>query len=254
MISIVTIVKNEEDIIESFLNNIKWIDEIVIVDNKSSDQTVTKALKYTKKIYSSNKKNLGKLKNYCLSKSSGNWILLLDTDERITDKLQNEIRKVFQNRVSYDGFKIKYENYIFNHRLKCRAQKYSKIRLFKKSMGFVTPNPVHEEVQVKGKIGELKGEIEHYSFRTPKQIIRKFTRYAMLETPLFWQKGERGNLKRFTLYPLHMFWSIFIKDQGYKDHIWGFLLAGFFMYYEFARSVFLFLYKINPKLFKEWEK
>ena len=134
---------------------------------------------------------------------------------------------------------IPYRNYFLGHGMKASYLKYSKTRFFKKDFVFVTSVPIHEEVYSKFKKGYLKGNILHYSFRSVGQTLRKFTYYASVEAPLLFRKGERTNLKKLTLYPLHMFWSLFIKEKGYRDGIWGFGLAMCFMYYEFAKYIML---------------
>ena len=76
-LSIVTIAKNEESHIGKFLESVKWVDEIIIVDNGSNDKTIELAKKYTNKVFSSKGTNLGPLKQLALSKTTGNWILII---------------------------------------------------------------------------------------------------------------------------------------------------------------------------------
>lgn len=239
-LSVVSVIQNEEKQIEDFLNNIKWVNELVLVDNLSTDNTVSKARKFTTKIYSNAETNLGLLKRFALKMASGDWILLLDADERISKKLKREIISVLRTGTKYDAFSIPYQNHFLGHRLTSKGQQYSKVRLFRKSAGSVLAEPVHEEVVIKGKIGNLSSYIFHYSFRTIYQTLRKFTDYARVESTMFIKRGVNVHLKQLLLYPLHMFWSIFVEGEGWKDGVWGFGVAVCFAYYEFARYYFLF--------------
>lgn len=240
-LSIVTIVKNEEKQLVEFVNSIGWVDEVVIVANNSRDQIVSIARQFTDKVFVNNDTNLGVLKRFGISKATGDWILVLDTDERVSDELRSEIKTIIAKGTEFDGFNIPYQNHFLGHRLSAKAQRYSKTRLFRAGKGTVLPDPVHEEMRVEGTIGSLKGKILHYSFRSIPQVMRKFTHYAQVEAPLFYKKGQRTGFKKLTLYPLHMFWSIFVEGEGWRDGVWGFGLAICFVYYEFTRYFFLLL-------------
>ena len=150
-------------------------------------------------------------------------------------------------KTKYDAFKIPYVNHFLSHALKSKAQQYTKVRLFRKGTGTISSEPIHEEVVVTGKIGELTGTILHYSFQSLPQVIAKFTEYAKREVPVLAKKNQRVQFKHFTLYPIHMFWSIFIEDQGYTDGIWGFGLAVCFAFYEFMRYWYLFVFQLKTK-------
>ena len=239
-ISVVTIAKNEGRNIAAFLQTVLgWVDEIIIIDNNSTDQTAHIANQYKAKVFKNKSTHLGKLKNYALSKATKDWILLLDVDEHVSIQLHKEIQIVLRGKTEFDGFLIPYQNHFLGHSLKV-LEHYKKVRLFRKEKGYSTDVAVHEEVVVSGKVGELRGALFHYSYRSIPHIIKKFTHYAHIEARLFYNQGKKTEIKNLTLYPLHMFWSIFIKDKGYKDGIWGLGLALCFSYYEFMRYFFLF--------------
>lgn len=240
-LSLVAIVKNEEKQISSFIENVRWSDEIIIIDNNSVDNTYFLANNFTNKVYRSAEKNIGKIKTFALSKASGKWILFLDADERVSGVLKEEILSLVKGNSAMSGYKINYINHFLGHKLNSKAQQYGKVRLFKKNCGSISQNQVHEEIEIEGEVGELKGKIYHYSFRSIGQTLRKFTYYAKSEAPVLFEKGERVTLKKLTMYPAHMFWAIFFKDEGWKDGIWGFGLAICFTYYEFARYFYLLL-------------
>ncbi len=244
-LSAVFITNNSEETLEQSLRSVSFADEIVICDNYSKDRTHAIAKKYNAKIYKHNFQGFGSQKNFALSKARGSWVLLLDSDEVLSAELQLEIEQIILENPSLDGFTISYQNYFLGHPLTCKAQRYAKVRLFRKGRGWVVDIPIHEEVRVEGKLGRFKNKILHYSFRSIPQTLSKFTYYARIEAPLLWKKGERATLKKLTMYPLHMFWSIFVEDEGYKDGLWGFGLAVCFAYYEFARYFYLLLKQID---------
>jgi len=177
--------------------------------------------------------NIGIRKLNLVSSAKGEWILLLDTDEVVSPELSKEIREVIKITPSrIHGYEIYYQNYVFGSPVYYGGEKYGKVRLFRRKYGTVTQVPIHEEVIVKGKIGKLKNVLHHYSYRSPWQVITKFTRYAWLLAAEKQQIGEQLTLSKLFFYGLHMFWARCIEDEGWKDGWRGVVLAFLFGYME----------------------
>src|SRR3989344_5797566 len=106
---------NEERKIEDCLKSVSFADEIIFVDNSSTDQTLKIAKKYTLKVFTrENNLMLNVNKNFGFSKASEEWILSLDADERITDELKKEIKSIIKNnKKDVNGFWIPRKNKIF---------------------------------------------------------------------------------------------------------------------------------------------
>ena len=115
MLSVVTVVWNEEKNLPKMLDSVRNLaDEIVVViDDDSSDNTKEIAQKYTKKVYT--QKHVGivePLRNYAIGKATGDWILLLDADEIVTQELETRIQEIVKNN-SCDYVLIPRKNIIF---------------------------------------------------------------------------------------------------------------------------------------------
>ena len=96
-LSVVIIAKNEESRIKGCLESVHgWADDIVVVDDDSTDDTRSIALKYTDKIFTRHLELEGKQRNFGATKVKNDWILLLDCDERLTDELKNEIARTLK--------------------------------------------------------------------------------------------------------------------------------------------------------------
>ncbi len=233
-LSVVMITKNAAEVIEDALKSVKGLwDELLVDDDKSTDGTRETIEQYGGKIFSLKNKNLGERKQWLVDKVKGDWILLLDSDERVSQELYKEIKKI-QKKTPKNivGYRIPYQNYVFGEPVYWGGEQYSKVRLFRKSKAIITPLSLHEEVMVKGDVGTLHGVIHHYSFRTPSQLFGKFTQYARIAAYEKYKKKEHLNLSKLFLYGPHMFWARFIKDKGYKDGWRGFILAFAFAYME----------------------
>lgn len=198
--------------------------------------------KYLARVYLSNSTNLGTRKQFLIEEAKGEWILILDTDETVSSELQAEIQEILDNpkkSSGVNGYRIPYQNYVFGKPVHHGGERYSKVRLFRRGKGRVSQVPLHEEVEVEGKIVNLKGVIHHHSYRNPIQLLVKFTKYAWTASREKKKTGETITLKKLFLYGPHMFWARFVKDEGYKDGLYGFILAKAFGYMETMTYWFL---------------
>ena len=105
-VSVIVITYNEEKNIYDCLNSVKWADEIVVVDSKSTDKTVDIAKSFTDKVYEKEWEGYAENKNFALSKTTSEWILWLDADERVTNDLAQEIIKTINTDSDIDGYEL----------------------------------------------------------------------------------------------------------------------------------------------------
>lgn len=236
------ITKNAEELLGRSLASTKPVaDEVVIVDDGSTDQTLSVAKQYGARIYTHYEPDLGKQKAYALSRARGEWALVLDADELLSPQLQKEIKTLMgKRRDENNGYCIPYQNHFLGKPLRYGGENYAMVRLVKKSYATFFPSLVHERLTVKGnKIGKLRGKIYHYSYRSLGQVFRKFTDYALREAREKKKKGIKTNLLHVFTYPVHMFWSRFITDRGYKDGLYRIPLDLGFAYMEFVTHWYL---------------
>ncbi|MEI8345577.1 MAG: glycosyltransferase family 2 protein, partial [Candidatus Omnitrophota bacterium] len=112
-LSIVIITKNEAARIEECLKSVAdWADEIVLVDDQSTDQTVAIAKKFTDRVYERRMDIEGKHRNYAYSLASNEWVLSLDADERVTPELRQEISVLLEKGPDCNGYAIPRRNFI----------------------------------------------------------------------------------------------------------------------------------------------
>lgn len=246
-LSLLIITKNAEDLINDAFNSVReLVDEIIVIDNYSTDNTIKIAEKYGAKIFFKKGDDLGKLRKFGLNKVSNDWILVLDSDERLSTKLKKEIKSLFKNKdkklMKYNGFLIPFQNHFLGYPLNYGGENYKKLILFNKKYIRIKPALVHEKFELrKGKLGELKNKVLHYSYRSLFQMYKKFTNYAIREAKQKIKSGEKSDFKKIFLYPIHMFWARFIKDKGYKDGLFRIPLDLGFAYMEFLTYFLIFL-------------
>lgn len=244
-LSVLIITKNADELLRKCLNSVKNLaDEIVVVDDYSKDKTIEIAKEFKAKIYKNHEKDLGKQRAYELSKVSREWVLVLDSDEIVSIQLKEEIVQLLNCSIAKPGFHIPFQNHFLGRQVNYGGENYKMLRLFRKDSVTIEPALVHESFKLKkGKAGELKNKIIHYSYRSLFQIFTKFTEYAIREAKQKAIKGEKTSLQKIFLYPLHMFWARFIKDKGYKDGMFRIPLDLGFTYMEWLTYMLLLFYR-----------
>lgn len=184
MLSVVVIAKNEEELIKGCLESIKWADEIILVDSKSSDKTVEIARKYTDKIFTVDDERFDVRRSRGIQEAKGDWVLYIDPDERVLWPLREEIKGLIKDH-RYSAFALSRRNIIFG-----KEQKYSAfwpdwmIRLLKKEDFMTWVGEVHEYATFKGKLGYSKNSLLHLTHRNLDQIVLKSLAWSNIDARL----------------------------------------------------------------------
>jgi glycosyltransferase involved in cell wall biosynthesis len=233
-VSVVVITKNEQDRIRECLESIYgWVDEIIIVDDESSDDTVKIVKEFTDKIFTRKMDIEGRHRNWAYAKAKNEWVLSLDADERVSKELKDEIREVLSKNSEYSGFSIPRRNYIADYWIRYGGLYPSgQLRLFKKDKFRYEEVEVHPRVFLDGETGHLKSDIIHYSWKDFGDFLSKLngqtTRAAQK-----WINTERkmsfGNALWRTS---DRFWRTLIRKKAYKDGFIGFMVAYFASLYQ----------------------
>lgn len=234
-ISVVISAFNEEEMITDCLEGAKIIaSEIIFVDNTSSDKTVEIAKKYTKKVFirPNDPVMLNRNKNFGFTKATGDWIISLDADERITGELAREIKRVVKEEI-YNGFEIPRKNIIFGKWIEHSIwwPDYN-LRLFRRGRGKFPLKHVHEKLAVSGGVDKLENPLIHYNYQTVSQFIRKLDRtYTESETENFIASGRVLNWYDAIRWPAGDFVKTFFFQKGYRDGLHGLVLSFFQAFY-----------------------
>ena len=112
-VTVVVITKNEERNIETCLKSVVgWADEIIVVDDESSDNTVKLAQGFNAKVFHRKMDIEGRHRNWAYTQAKNEWILSLDADEALTDELKQEVDATLSNSPAFNGYSIPRRNYI----------------------------------------------------------------------------------------------------------------------------------------------
>lgn len=218
MISAVVIAKNEEEMIADCLSSLKFCDEIVLVDDGSTDDTVKIASKFTNKIFENTRGSIGyveAVRKFAVSKASGEWVLIIDADERVSTELAKDILSNITSAGELKAFKIIRRNYYLGKNL--WPQEDILLRLFRKSEIENWDWKLHTSPEVKGEVGELKGYLDHYTHRNLSQMLDKTIEWSKEEAKLRYEAGHpKMNLLRFARPVISSFFNSYVKQKGYR--------------------------------------
>ncbi len=232
-ISVCLATYNEEKNIKDCLESVKWADEIIVVDGTSSDKTVEIAKKYTDKIIIRENPLMFHLnKQKAFETATGDWILYLDADERVTPKLRQEILRAINqqstiNNQQLAGFWIPRKNIIFGKWIKHSLwHPDHQLRLFRRGKAYLPCKSVHEQPKLTGKAGYLKNPLIHHNYQTIAQYVKRLNDlYTENDVRIILVKKKKISWFDAIRFPVQDFCSNFFARQGYKDGLHGLVLS-----------------------------
>jgi glycosyltransferase involved in cell wall biosynthesis len=242
-ISVVISAYNEEKNLPDCLASVKFADEIIVVNNSSTDRTEEIAKKYTHHIITQKNDPLkiDLQKNTGFAKTSGEWILSIDADERIPEELAEEIKRVLGDNPPENGFEIPRKNIIFGKWIQHSIwwPDYQ-LRLFRKDTGKFEKTSVHKALIVRGDIGKLSEPMVHINYTTVSQYVQKMdTIYTENEAEELLKSGKKVRPLDAISMPAHDFLKTFFLQKGYLDGLHGLvlsLLQAFYALLVFAKA------------------
>ena len=234
-LSAVISVFNGEKVIDDCLKSVVFADEIIVINNSSIDKTEDVVRKYTDKIFTRpNNPMLNINKNFGFSKATGEWILCLDADERVTPELQREMLSTINNQQStISGFWIPRKNIIFGKWIEHTGwYPDHQLRVFRNGKGKFPEKHVHEMVKVSGETSHLKNNLLHYNYTTVSQFLNKLNIYVANEAEQLVKNGYEFKWQDSIRFPVKEFLSRFFAREGYKDGLHGLVLSMLMAFYH----------------------
>lgn len=230
-ISAVIIARNEEDKIAKCLESVKWMDEIIFIDQSSSDKTVEIAKKYTEKIFITSPKEIcNPDREFGISKASNNWIFLLEADEIISTNLKDEILSIINSSNSADIYLVPVLTFFIGKPIKTCGWYPAYIpRLFKKG-AIKFQSEIHTNgIFLSKNIKHLRNDLLHYSYNSINDWIMKMKRYTQVTAEEYIKNQKKPSLsndiKELLIKPLYFFVLKYFFLKGYKDGWRGFFIS-----------------------------
>ena len=225
-ISALVLIKNEQDMIEEALSQLEFADEIIVLDQGSTDNTVQLAKKFTKNIARTKIEDFGKNRNTLAQMAKGQWLLYVDADERFSLQTQAQIKNAVKSG-QYSAYYFPRENYILGQNLKHGGWSPDYVpRLFKKADLIGWSGKVHETPEVSGSFGHLNAPIIHRTARSLNLMLAKSIKWAQIEAQLNF-KANSPKVNSFKVLRLcgQEFLKRYILALGFLDGKVGFIAA-----------------------------
>ena len=207
-------------------------DEVIYVDCESEDDSYSLARNLGCRVFKKpNNINVNINKSHAVEQAQGDWIFYMDPDERLGKKLILEIREKMKNQ-EIAAFRLPRKNYFFGQWLRYGGQYPDyQLRLFQRGRGHFPNKHIHEKLQIDGPVGTLKTAMDHYSYTSISQFLRKTDFSSSFEARHLYESGIRvstaATVKYFFLKPISRILRRWIFKGGFRDGMPGFIAALF---------------------------
>lgn len=233
-VSVVVLTKNEERNIEDCLRSVHgWADELIVVDDESTDRTVEYARKYTDKVFFIKKDVEGIHRNWAYAQAKNTWVLSLDADEQVTEELKMEIESTLSNNTEFVAFSIPLRNYIGNHWVRYGGwYPAGKTRLFRKDKFRLEEVKVHPRAFIEGECGHLTKDIINKGYYDFSRFMVSINRQTTWEAEKWITTNRNMSLTRIIWRAVDRFFRRYVRKKGYKDGLIGFMVAYLDSFYQ----------------------
>lgn len=229
-ITALIIAKNEEKNIGECLENVKWCDEIIVVDDMSTDNTVAISKDFGAKVF--RHKSCGNYNDQCaigLDNVTSDWVFNIDADERMTPELKKDISEMLNINSRFSGYSIPRRNHFLGRFMRYGGWYERQVKLFRSGKGKYLEKRNLGLLTLDGEAGVLDSHVDHYPFDSISQFINRQINYAIFEAKVMYEEQgviDPDKIKHnLTVRPLKLFFKLYIKKQGFRDGMYGFVFS-----------------------------
>ncbi len=227
MLSAVIVTFNEADRIETCIRSLRCCDEVLVVDSHSTDRTRELATALGARVIERDWPGYRSQKEFGIRAAGHDWVLCLDADEVLTPRLQDEIvRLKAEGFPRHAGFSMPRSLFYFGMFIRHGLTYPDRhVRLVNRQHGGWRGDEIHEYMAVTGTVGRLKGDLEHYAYRSLSHQISKLAHYADLMARAQHAKGKRSGAFKILFRPFWRFFSGYVLKMGFLDGWRGLVLS-----------------------------
>jgi glycosyltransferase involved in cell wall biosynthesis len=233
-LSVVIITLNEQAKIRDCLESVNWADEIVVMDSYSTDDTIRISREFTPNVYQNDFLGDGPMRNLAIERTTSDWILTIDADERVTPTLKAEIQKVLAHPVAF-AYYIPRRSFFLGRWIRyCGWTPDYVLRLFRKDQGRYDEHLAHAKLVPNGKPAKLNNPFHHFPYADVSEYVRKINSHTDL---IAREEGHRTTLPACWLHPIGRFLRTYLLRLGFLDGKQGLVLAMLASYYAFVKHI-----------------
>jgi len=239
-VSVIIPTLNEQDrIAEAVSDAATWADEVIVVDGGSEDETVARARAAGATVRVAPESSIGGQRNLGASIARNDWVFALDTDERASKDLREELATVLKGSM-HDAYRVRMRNfYLGRERARGRWGRDWHVRLYKRNLKF-SPSKVHERLQEIGSTGTLRGTLLHNPYRDLGHHLTKMIKYARWGALELHARGRRATVVDLAVRPAWRFVRDYIFYGSFLDGRYGLTTSALTAYSAFLKYAFLY--------------
>ena len=239
---------NSERTLDTCLESVKWVDEIVVLDSLSTDRSLEIARAYNCRVQQQVFLGYSKQKQMAIDLATHRWVLLLDSDEALSLELQAEIRSLLSSGMEADGYEIPRREQVFWRMIHPAVRMNYFLRLFDKTKGGISVRPIHESPAVEGVIKRLHAPFYHFGETSIHVKVEKSNKYSTASVEDKVAKGRHGNPWVMVFYPPLYFLRLYIFKRNFLNGWAGFITSVTGAFYAFMKYAKLYEYYQLKKL------
>lgn len=237
-ITAIILAKNEEKRIKKALQSVSFCDEILVIDDDSTDKTKVIAEQNGATVLPHPKKGeFASQRNWAMKQAKYDWVLFIDADEEVSDELKDKIEIKTKEPLSpTTAYYIPRRDFFWGHEMKygevMLARNQGILRLIKKDSG-TWEGSVHETFQTKMVPGILHGFINHYPHETVSEFIEDVNTYSSIRARELHEQGKKGSVAELIFLPLGKFIYTYFILAGFLDGAPGFIYSFVMSFHSF---------------------
>lgn len=220
-LSAVIVTLNEASRLEACLRSVAFCDEIVVVDSGSSDSTQDLARRLGARVIEEPWRGYGAQKQFAIEQAENDWVLCIDADERVSERLREAIHSVMQTPASHAYRFARCNRFLGRYLRHGEGYPDWSLRLFDRRHGHWSTDPVHEKVLVDDTVATLQGDLIHDSAETLESYFAKQNRYTTLAAQDALARGKSASVPHLLISPALRFFKFYFLRGGFLDGVPG---------------------------------
>ncbi len=235
-VSVYVLTYNNRRTIERCLSSLGWAQELIVVDSLSDDGTYELCKRYTDKVYQREWPGHRDQYQYAADLTSLEWVMFVDADEEVPQELAEEIRREVTNGAEgFDGFIVYRHTYYLGRWIRYGGwYPDCEIRLYRRNKG-KWEGGLHAKIAVDGRVGSLKNQYLHYTYRDLSDQIQTIDKYSRIAAMDLLTEGKRFSLFKLLFHPPFRFLKEYLLKSGFRDGIPGLVIVVATMFYVFVK-------------------